>query len=85
MILGNRVGGIARGAADNCSCSARSEPPRSWHIRGRISNERHSVSAKARLKGRAFQDRRKQGCLREAPMDGFTAFLERPPLKPGLR
>jgi hypothetical protein len=29
--------------------------------------------------GRAFQDRRKQGCLREAPMDGFTAFLESPP------
>jgi hypothetical protein len=29
--------------------------------------------------GRAFQDRRKQGCLREAPMDGFTAFLKGPP------
>ena len=30
-------------------------------------------------RGRPFQDRRKQGCLREAPMDGFTAFLKRPP------
>jgi hypothetical protein len=30
-------------------------------------------------RGRAFQDRHKQGCLCEAPMDGFTAFLKSPP------
>src|SRR5690606_20032652 len=29
--------------------------------------------------GRAVQDRRKHGCLRGAPMDGFTAFLNSPP------
>jgi hypothetical protein len=37
------------------------------------------------LKGEAFQDRHKQGCLCEARMDGFTAFLKSLPLQESLR
>src|SRR5918995_4121060 len=30
-------------------------------------------------RGEGFQDRQKHGCFCEAPMNGFTAFLESPP------
>jgi hypothetical protein len=40
---------------------------------------RANLSCGGSVRGRPVQDRRKQGCLREAPMDGFTAFLDRPP------
>jgi hypothetical protein len=46
---------------------------------GGIVHEPPDVSCGGSVRGRPVQDRRKQGCLREATMDGFTAFLDRPP------
>jgi hypothetical protein len=40
-----------------------------------IFHERYNVPEESWPVGDAFQDRHKQGCLCEAPMDGFTAFL----------
>ena len=43
----------------------------------RVIHEWHELSAESRAVGGL--DRHKQGCLCEAPMDGFTAFLTSPP------